>query len=118
MQGDVDRHLEIVKVLSQRAARPKLSGARADDLIINAEFRHAGAFDPLREEISQVAAGNLIGQPFEVVNGRVLVAILLQVLPHQLGELLLAQSLAQHAKHHRTFVIDDRLIRGRLIVER
>ena len=60
MQRYINRHLQVVKVLPHRAARAKLARARANDLIVNAEFRDAGAFDPMRKEVTHVLPGHLV----------------------------------------------------------
>ena len=110
MQGQIDRHVQVVKALPDRAARAELAGPRADDLIIDAEFGNTRAFDPLRKKVAHVLAGNLRREPFEIVNRSALVAILLEELAQQLTELLLAHGLAQHTKDHRAFIKNNRLV--------
>src|SRR6266540_1102303 len=103
-QRQLNRHVEVVKVLAHGSARAKLSGARANYLIVNTELRNARAFDPLREEVAHVPTDNLRGQPLEIVDRSILVSILFEELSQQLSELILAQGFAQHAKDHRAFV--------------
>ena len=118
MKHQLDRHVQILKRLPNGAARAELTRARANDLVINAEFRHPRAFNPLREEVPHVAAGDLRRHAFEIIDRRSLVAILIEELAQQFVKFLFAQRLAQHAKHHRPLVVNDRLIRCRLIVQR
>src|SRR5215471_21520082 len=108
MQRDVDRHVKVIEVLPHSAARPELAGAGANDLIVHAEFGNAGAFNPLSKEVAHIAAGDLRRQSLKIVDRRVLVSILLEELPQQLTELLLAEGFAQHAKDHGAFVEHNR----------
>ena len=78
MQGQFNRHLQVFDVLAHRATRAELAGARADYLIVDAEFGYARAFHPLREEVTHILARNLRCQSFEVIDRSTLVSILLE----------------------------------------
>ena len=78
MQGQFNRHLQVFDVLAHRATRAELAGARADYLIVDAEFRHARAFHPLREKVAHVLAHNLRCKSLEVIDRSTFVSILLE----------------------------------------
>ena len=117
MQSQLNRQLQVFDVLAHRPTRAELAGARADYLIVDAEFRHAGAFHPLREEVAHVLARDLRCQSFEIIDRSALVPILLEESSQQLIELLLTERFTEHAKDHRAFVKHNRLIGRRLIVQ-
>ena len=87
-------------------------------MVINAELWHAGPLDPLGKEVAHIAAGDLRRDALEIINPGVFVPKLIEKLAQHLIELFPAERLAQHAKDHRALVKDDRLIGGRLIVQR
>ena len=62
-------------MLFHGAAGAKLSGARANDLIVDGKFRHARAFDPLRKKVAHILAGHLRRQLFEIVDRSILAAV-------------------------------------------
>src|SRR6185369_17691410 len=98
-----------LEILSHGAAGAELTGAGPNDLIVNAEFRHACTLDPLREKVAHILAGHLRRQALEIIDRSILTAELFQELAHELVELLCAHRLAQHAEDHCAFVENDRL---------
>src|SRR5205814_7022783 len=91
-----------IEILFDSATRAKLSGARANDLVIDCKLRNASSLHPLREEIAQVFHGYLRCQLFEIIDRSVLTTILLEKGMQQTIEFLFSHAFAKHAKDHRS----------------